>query len=286
MSTAHRTKGSGTAGDAARPRTRVRFGRVWVDAITTEGALDEIERLVDAGEGGAVYTPNVDHIVIAERNPAFREAYAGASLSLVDGQPLVWTSPLVGSRLPEKVSGSDLIWPLLRRAAARRYRVYFLGGRPGAARAVADRAERELGVVVAGAEAPRLSIEPSPEDEAVWARIRAAAPHLLFVALGAPKGELWIHRASAHIRPAVALSIGAGLDFLAGQIPRAPRWVSRAGLEWLFRLALEPRRLARRYLVDDPRFAGILYRTCRDARDARVRVITPPPRRPAPLTTT
>ncbi|WP_437681777.1 WecB/TagA/CpsF family glycosyltransferase [Sorangium sp. So ce131] len=259
----------------ARARKRVRFGQVWVDSVTAEGALDEIERLVDGGEGGSVFTPNVDHVVIAERNPAFREAYAGVSLSLVDGQPLVWASSLVGARLPEKISGSDIIWPLLQRAAARRYRVYFLGGRPGAARAVADRAARELGVVVAGAEEPRISTEPAPEDEAIWARIRAAEAQLLFVALGAPKGELWIHRSSAHIRPAVALSIGAGLDFLAGYVPRAPRWVSRTGFEWLFRLAQEPRRLARRYLIDDPQFAGILYRTCRDARDERVREIDP-----------
>jgi N-acetylglucosaminyldiphosphoundecaprenol N-acetyl-beta-D-mannosaminyltransferase len=131
-------------GGVAPARTRVRFGRVWIDSVTADGALDEIERLVAAGEGGYVFTPNVDHVVLAERNPAFREAYAGVSLSLADGQPLVWASSLVGERLPEKVSGSDLIWPLLRRAAARRFRVYFLGGRPGAARAVADKAEREL----------------------------------------------------------------------------------------------------------------------------------------------
>jgi N-acetylglucosaminyldiphosphoundecaprenol N-acetyl-beta-D-mannosaminyltransferase len=260
---------------ATRPRTRVRFGRLWIDSLTFAGALDEIERIIDRGEGGHVFTPNVDHVVLAERMPAFREAYAGVSLSLVDGQPLVWASRLVGSQLPAKISGSDLLWPLFERAAARAYRVYLLGGQPGAAAAVAERVTRELGVTIVGHEAPRISADPGPENDAIFARIRSARPHVLLVALGAPKGELWIHRASPQLGSTVAFSIGAGIDFLAGVIPRAPRWTSRLGLEWLFRLAQEPRRLARRYLVEDPKFLGILYRTCRDPLDQRVKITEP-----------
>ena len=259
------------ANGVARPRKRVRFGGIWVDSLTAEAALDEMERLVQRGQGGYVFTPNVDHVVLAERIPAYRDAYAGASLSLVDGQPLVWSSRLLGARLPEKISGSDIILPVLRRAGARRYRVYFLGGRAGAAAAVAARASRELGVEVVGVEAPRVGLEPTAEDDAIVERVRAARPHILFLALGSPKAELWIHRTFTRIRPTLTLSIGAGLDFLAGQVRRAPRWMSRAGLEWLFRLALEPRRLGRRYLIDDPRFLSILYRTCRDPLDSRVR---------------
>jgi N-acetylglucosaminyldiphosphoundecaprenol N-acetyl-beta-D-mannosaminyltransferase len=254
----------------AMPRRRVRFGGIWVDALTVEGALDAVEQLVERRDGGHVFTPNVDHVVLADRIPAYRDAYAGASLSLVDGQPLVWTSRLVGAQLPEKISGSDLILPVLRRAAARGYRVYFLGGRPGAAAAVAARVERELGVEVVGVEAPRIGLEPTAEDDAIVEKVRAARPDLLFLALGSPKAELWIHRTWTRIRPTLTLSIGAGLDFLAGQVRRAPPWMSRAGLEWLFRLALEPRRLARRYLIDDPRFLAILYRTCREPLAQRV----------------
>jgi N-acetylglucosaminyldiphosphoundecaprenol N-acetyl-beta-D-mannosaminyltransferase len=256
---------------AAEQRTRVRFGRIWVDALTFAGALDEIEALVARGEGGTVFTPNVDHVVRAERDATFREAYAAARLSLVDGQPLVWASRLVGEALPEKVSGSDLILPLLRRAAERGYRVYLLGGLPGVVEEVAAKVARDPGVAIAGLEAPVVGLGPGPVDDAIVERVRAARPDLVLVALGSPKGELFAHRVAARIRPAVALSIGAGLDFLAGRVRRAPRWVSRAGLEWLFRLALEPRRLARRYLVDDPAFVRVLYRTWRDPRAARVR---------------
>jgi N-acetylglucosaminyldiphosphoundecaprenol N-acetyl-beta-D-mannosaminyltransferase len=269
---------------AVTPRTRVRFGGLWIDSLTAEAALDEIERLIDRGRGGYVLTPNIDHVVIADRIPAYRDAYAGASLSLVDGQPLVWTSRLVGVQLPEKISGSDIILPVLRRAAARRRRVYFLGGRLGAAQAVAAKVARDLGVEVVGVEAPRVELEPTPEDDAIVERVRAARPDLLFLALGSPKAELWIHRTSPRIRPTVTLSIGAGLDFIAGQVQRAPRWMSRAGLEWLFRLAQEPRRMARRYLVDDLRFPKILYRTWRDPLHTRVRVAdTPGPEPPTPL---
>lgn len=115
-------------------------------------------------------------------------------------------------------------------------------------------------------------IAPDPgADSPLCRRIREAGTQILLVALGAPKGEIWIHRARPQLGPAVALSIGATLDFLAGQVTRAPAWVSKAGLEWAFRLGQEPRRLARRYLVDDPKFLGILWETCRAPLDTRVR---------------
>jgi len=109
-----------------------------------------------------------------------------------------------------------------------------------------------------------------PQDELV-ARIAAARPGLVLVALGCPKQELWIHRHRSMLKPAVLVGIGASLDFLAGRIRRAPPWVSRAGMEWAFRLALEPRRLARRYLINDPKFVGILLRALREPRARRVR---------------
>jgi N-acetylglucosaminyldiphosphoundecaprenol N-acetyl-beta-D-mannosaminyltransferase len=251
-------------------RTRVRFGELWVDALTFAQALDAIEALVVAGRGGSVFTPNVDHVVNADDNPSFRAAYAAASLSLADGQPLVWTSRLLGAPLPEKISGSDLIFPLMKRAAERRWRVYLFGGGPGVAEKAAQVLTEQFGVTIVGCEAPRISLEPDPAvDGPVVERIRKANPQLLLVALGAPKQELWLHRAGAAIRPTVGVGVGASLDFVAGA-RRAPRWMSRAGLEWLFRLLQEPRRLARRYLINDPKFLLILYRTLRTPRSLRV----------------
>jgi N-acetylglucosaminyldiphosphoundecaprenol N-acetyl-beta-D-mannosaminyltransferase len=215
---------------------------------------------VAAGEGGAVFTPNVDHVVLAHENPRLREAYARSSLSLADGMPLLWTARALGTPLPEKVSGSDFVGPLLERAAARGWRVYFLGGGPGVAALARDRTlERLPGLQIVGIDAPRIDVDESPEQrEPVVARVRAAKADLVLVGLGAPKQELWIDQVRSALEPAVLLGVGASLDFLAGTIPRAPRWMSRSGLEWLYRLGREPGRLWRRYLVRDPKFLLVM----------------------------
>jgi N-acetylglucosaminyldiphosphoundecaprenol N-acetyl-beta-D-mannosaminyltransferase len=249
------------SGARLRSRTRVRIGHVWIDALGFAEALTEIEQLVAAGRGGAVFTPNVDHVVTAEDDEAFRAAYAAASLSLADGQPLIWASRLLGTPLPAKISGSDLVLPLMDFAGRRGWRVYLLGGRPGAAAAAAERFQRELGVEIAGVDTPSIDLARESQDDAITERIRGARAHLVLVALGAPKQELWIHRVRERIRPAVAIGVGATLDFIAGHVRRAPAWMSRHGLEWLFRLSQEPRRLARRYLLKDPRFVVVLART-------------------------
>jgi N-acetylglucosaminyldiphosphoundecaprenol N-acetyl-beta-D-mannosaminyltransferase len=211
----------------------------------------------------------VDHVVQAESDAVFRDAYARASLSLVDGQPLLWASRLLGSPLPEKISGADLIGPLLERAGRRGWRVFLVGGMPGSANAAAKRFAASYGVRIAGVEDGRIGLDPGPADEALLARIAEARPNLILVALGAPKQELWIAARRARLDPAVSLGVGAALDFAAGAVRRAPGWMQRAGLEWLYRLAQEPRRLARRYLRDDPKFLAVLLRTWRSPLETR-----------------
>jgi N-acetylglucosaminyldiphosphoundecaprenol N-acetyl-beta-D-mannosaminyltransferase len=235
---------------------RIELGPVPIDAVTLGEALDRVEELVREGVGGAVFTPNVDHVVLAHESERFRAAYARASLSLVDGMPLLWTARLLGTRLPEKISGSDFVLPLLERAADRGWRVYFLGGAPGVGETARDRVVQRLPkLAVVGIDAPRLGIDDPPEvREPVLTRIRASRPHLVLVALGAPKQELWIDRVRDALAPSVLLGVGASLDFLAGAVPRAPRWMSETGLEWLYRLGREPSRLWRRYLLRDPKF--------------------------------
>ncbi|MFL5311507.1 MAG: WecB/TagA/CpsF family glycosyltransferase [Myxococcales bacterium] len=248
---------------------RVRVGTIWVDSLTFAGALDAIERLIEAGAGGMVFTPNVDHVVQAETNAAFRDAYAAADLSLADGQPILWASRLLGAALPEKVSGADLVEPLLQRAGSRGWRVFLVGGMPGSAKTVAQRCAAAHGVHIAGVEAGAIDLAHGAADEALLARIARARPQLLLVALGAPKQELWIAARRARLAPAVSIGVGAALDFLAGAVPRAPRWMQGAGLEWLYRLAQEPRRLAARYLRDDPKFLAVLLRTWRSPPETR-----------------
>jgi N-acetylglucosaminyldiphosphoundecaprenol N-acetyl-beta-D-mannosaminyltransferase len=191
-----------------------------------------------------------------------KAAYERVSLSLVDGMPLVWAARVLGRPVPEQVSGSDLVMPLLERAAERRWRVCFFGGAEGVGAKARDRLRETLPALqVVGVEAPRVDVDaPAEERDGLLAPIVAMKPDIILVALGAPKQEIWIDRNRDALRPAVLLGIGASLDFIAGTIPRAPRWMSRAGLEWLFRLSREPRRLAYRYLVRDPRFLRILAR--------------------------
>jgi N-acetylglucosaminyldiphosphoundecaprenol N-acetyl-beta-D-mannosaminyltransferase len=248
------------------------MGQLAIDCVTFAEAVEEIERLVAAGQGGSVFTPNVDHVVLAESDPRFREAYGRVSLSLVDGMPLLWASRLLGAPLPERVSGSDLVLPLMKRAAQRGWRVYLTGAAPGVSRAAAEFLRGAYGVKVVGADSPMIRADggPSEDSEATLARIREARAELVLVGFGAPKQELWIHRHAQALAPAVAVAIGAGIDFMAGRIPRAPRWMSRSGLEWLYRLAREPRRLWRRYLLRDPAFLLIVYRSWMRTREERI----------------
>lgn len=252
------------------------MGDVWVDVLDSRSALAAVERLVDAGQGGSVFTPNVDHVVKASRNPAFRDAYSRVSLSLADGMPLIWASHLLGCPLPERVAGSDMLVPLLQLAARRRWRVYLLGGAPGVAEASARLLSEQMGVIVAGWDDARIAMDGSDPGGASIARAREARPDLIFVALGPPKQELWIDRARGQVGSAVSLGVGASFDFLVGKVQRAPRWMGKIGLEWLYRLAQEPRRLWRRYLVEAPAFLGLVARTRRLPRAERVRELMTP----------
>ncbi len=250
----------------------MRIGRIWVDALTFDGALEAISDLVRRGQGGSVFTPNVDHVVTAEDDAVFRAAYDAASLSLADGKPILWAASLLGTPIPEKVSGSDLIEPLLHLAGRSGWRVFLLGGAPGVADAAAERARRDFGVQVVGTASPFIRLDGTARDvEQGIDEVAAARPDLVLVAMGAPKQERWIHHNRLRLGGAVAAGVGASLDFVVGRISRAPGWVSSAGLEWLYRLVREPRRLAHRYLVKDPRFVAIVARTARVPRDQRVR---------------
>jgi N-acetylglucosaminyldiphosphoundecaprenol N-acetyl-beta-D-mannosaminyltransferase len=230
-----------------------------MDVLRLTEAIEAIVGLVKAGKGGSVFTPNVDHIVQAEHDAAFRDAYGRASLSLVDGTPVLWAARMLGTPLPEKLSGSDVFEPLIERAAAEGMRVVLLGGGPGVAELAAKNLqERFPGLQVVDTLAPRLGLTPTEEERATVERLQRAKADLIFVCLGAPKQELFSDRNREALAPAVLVGFGAAVDFAAGTIPRAPRWMSSMGLEWAFRLGREPRRLAARYLLRDPEFFKIV----------------------------
>lgn len=248
------------------------LGTIHADCVTRDQALDFIAKLVAEGRGGYVVTPNVDHVVMAEEHEGLRAAYAGASLSLLDGTPLWWMSRALGQPVPEKVSGSDLVRPLMARAAAQGWGVYFLGGLPGVGDAARDVLVRELPKLkVVGIDAPPVGFERDPATLGpVLARVRARSAQLVLVALGCPKQELFMAHNRAALAPAVALGIGASLDFISGRVKRAPAWMSRAGLEWAYRLGQDPRRMAARYLVRDPAIVRVFLRMLRMPRASRL----------------
>jgi N-acetylglucosaminyldiphosphoundecaprenol N-acetyl-beta-D-mannosaminyltransferase len=235
-----------------------------IHALTMDEAVDAVAQWI--GWRGAscryVVTPNVHHTVMFQRDQRLRQAYASAGLVLADGMPIVLAARLLGRRLPGRVAGSDLVPALLDRLGAAGLRVYLLGAEPDVAQTAAANIRRRWpGVQVVGTCSPPPGFERDPaQNEAILAGIEAARPDVLVVGLGAPKQELWVHAQQARIRAPVALCVGATIDFLAGHRRRAPRWMQRAGLEWLYRLVLEPRRLVGRYACDAWYFPQLMWR--------------------------
>jgi N-acetylglucosaminyldiphosphoundecaprenol N-acetyl-beta-D-mannosaminyltransferase len=228
------------------------------------------ERVRDRKPGFAV-TPNVDHICLRQRNPEFRAAYDNASLVLADGMPILWASRIMGKPLCEKLSGSDLVPLLCEYAADHGYSVFLFGGRDDVPGQAADALlKRHPGLKVAGTYSPPMLFERDPElDAAAVRRIREAKPDICFVALGSPRQEIWLDRHFEEAGVPMMFGIGASLDFVAGRVRRAPRWMQRSGLEWAWRVAIEPRRLWRRYLVEDLLFFKLLWQEFRRSRLGR-----------------
>lgn len=245
---------------------RLTIGRVPIDVVTFHQAMERIEALVDAKQGGSVFTPNVDHVVNVDSDDVFASAYQRASLSVADGMPLVWASKVLGQPLPERVAGSDLLEPTLQLAAKRGWRVFFLGAAPGVAEKAAVVARERFGTNVVGTDSPFVKLDDTAQIDRIAQQLADSKAEIVMMAFGAPKQELLIDRIADRVKPAVMLGIGASLDFLAGTVKRAPAIMRSTGFEWLYRLSQEPGRLWKRYLVNDPKFAVILLRTLKRQR--------------------
>ncbi len=224
---------------------------VRIDSVDLDSAVALIESAVSDRSPIQIATVNLDFLVRAQRSPELRRVLHSSELNVADGMPLVWLSRLAGRPLAGRTAGSDLVPLALSRLAARGARVFILGGE----RAVGVEAARRLvesypGLVIAGqCEPPYTSIDRMP-NRSIVRLIQAARPDVLLVALGNPKQELWIGRHRHLLGVSVAIGVGCTLDLIAGRSSRAPEWMQRSGLEWLFRLAQEPRRLFARYVTD------------------------------------
>jgi N-acetylglucosaminyldiphosphoundecaprenol N-acetyl-beta-D-mannosaminyltransferase len=258
-----------------------------IDALRMSETVAQLLNWTAQPDGSCHYvvTPNVDHAVMYQEHAGLRAAYADAGLVLADGFPVLVASKLLRRGIPERVPGSDLVPALfetvqqlalcpgatgsasaeadLGRSSQNtggasgtqkecKLRVYLLGAAPGVAERAAQKiVERWSAVEIVGTYSPPMGFEKDEaENERILEKIATARPDVLVVGLGAPKQELWVHAHCKRIAAPVALCVGATIDFLADEKPRAPVWMRRVGLEWAHRLASEPRRLAKRYLRD------------------------------------
>ncbi len=225
-----------------------------VDATTYSQVSRQILAWARAGAGRAVCCANVHMVMEAFDHPGFRRAVNSADLVTSDGMPLVWALKGMGVPGASRVYGPDLMRLLLAAAEGEGLRAGFLGGSPETlARLLANVAAQYPGLPVAFAESPPFRTLSQEEERDTVARIQSAGVQLLFVGLGCPKQEAWVAEHRERLS-CVALAVGAAFDFLAETKPQAPRWMQARGLEWLFRVMTEPRRLWRRYLIANPRF--------------------------------
>jgi len=221
------------------------------DNVTTAETIEAIERMVASRQPHYLVTANVDFLVQAQEDVELRRILFDAHLVLCDGTPLLWASKLLGNPLLERVAGADLVPLLLRAAAEKAYRVFLLGATPDSvARAVENLKKLHPSLVIAGFYSPPFNKLLEMDHDEIQRRILEVKPDLLFVSFGCPKQEKWIAMHYRSLGVPVSAGVGATIDFLAGMVKRAPTWMQRTGLEWVYRLAQEPRRLFKRYAKD------------------------------------
>jgi N-acetylglucosaminyldiphosphoundecaprenol N-acetyl-beta-D-mannosaminyltransferase len=230
-----------------------------VDPTSYEEATEKVLAWAAAGESRYVCVANVHMVMEAQDDPSFRTLVNAADLVTPDGMPLVWMLRKLGYPHQERVRGPELTSRVCAEAARRGVPVGFYGGHPEALEAlVRNLSARFPGLRVVYAYSPPFRPLTPEEDERVTEEINASGARILFVGLGCPKQEWWMAEHKGRVR-AVMLGVGAAFDFHAGRVRQAPVWMQRAGLEWLFRLVQEPRRLWRRYLKHNPRFLLLAF---------------------------
>ena len=236
-----------------------------VARLTFAQAIDEVDRLIEAGRPGLFITANLHYAMLTASEPRLESLNRRAHFIVADGMPLVRESERLGNPLPERITGADLIFALCERAAEKKHRVYLLGGMPGIGRAAAEVLTRRYpGLNVVGTSAPDFRTMDAADHERLIEEIRKTEPDLLFAALGQPKGEFWLDEHAEALGIPATVQVGASFDFVAGRVKRAPKWVQRVGLEWIYRITREPVRMIPRYWAN-----GLFLLKWRFARGAR-----------------
>lgn len=237
------------------PIFRVNILGVGISPITLPQAINHLAAWIDSRTRHYVCVCTVHTVMECQRSETMRRAVNGAGLATPDGMPLVWLSQRHSQAQVSRVYGPDLLLALCAHSVERGYSHYFYGGAAGVPELLAEKLRQRFpGLKIAGSYSPPFHSLTPPEDEAIIAQINQAAPDIVWVGLGTPKQDLWMAAHREHLAAPVLIGVGAAFDFHTGRLPQAPRWIQQHGLEWLFRLAQEPRRLWYRYLVYNPIF--------------------------------
>ena len=242
--------------------SRIEFMNIQIDNLTMQETLNEIGNMIVENKKSYVVTPNVDHLIKLEYDSELRKVYDNASLILADGKPLIWISKLYRNPIKEKISGSDLFPKMCKMAAEKKYTMFFLGAAEGVAAKVASNLkERYNGLNIVGTYSPPYGFEKDGKEiKKIIGMINESKPDILVVGLGCPKQEKFIYKYRDELNVPVSLGLGASLDFEAGNIKRAPKWMANHGLEWLYRMIQDPKRLIKRYMFDDLKIIGLLFK--------------------------
>ena len=234
----------------------------YVNNISMSETIDEIERMIFSEKKGYVVAINVDVVMKIENDFYLKKITDNADMVLVDGKPLIWISKIHRKPIKEKISGSDLVPLLCEKAAQKGYSIFILGGKEG----IAEKAKKQLeeqhsNINIVGTYAPPLGFEKDSEElNKINNMISENKPDILIACLGCPKQEKWIYENYKKYDAKVSICAGATVDFLAGNVNRAPKWMSEHGLEWFYRFLQEPERLFKRYFVDDVKILKLIYK--------------------------
>lgn len=240
--------------------TKVNILNVLIDNVSMSEALTQLCDMVESDTFSLVVTPNVDHLMKIQNDSIFRGIYDAANLVVADGVPLLWASNILGTPLKERINGTDLFIKLCEVSAVKEYSIFLLGGNKG----VAQKACYELKIMfpdinIAGFYCPEFGFDKDTNEcHRIQEIILASKADILFVGLGAPKQEKWINFYGPGTNVKLAIGVGVSFSFISGDLKRAPLWMQRGGLEWFWRLLFEPRRLWRRYIIEDMPFFWLI----------------------------
>ena len=234
----------------------------YVNNLTMSETIDAVEELIKSEKKSYVVAINVDVVIKIEKDPYLKKIVDNADMVLVDGKPLVWISNFYGKPLKAKISGSDLVPLLCEEASKKQYSIFIIGGKEGVAEQAKQNLEKRLpGIRIVGTYAPTYGFEKNDAElNKINTLLSEAKPDLLIACFGCPKQEKWIFENISKYDAKVSICAGATVDFLAGNIKRAPRWMSEHGLEWLYRFLQEPKRMFKRYFIDDMKIFRLILK--------------------------